>query len=145
MTATTGPDLAGETLVPGRASGPLLRLREPLSFWGGVDGASGVIIDQHHPQVDTCLTGSILVMAAGRGSSSSSSVLAEAVRNGSAPAGIILLEPDLIIALGACVAATLYGLDCPVVTLPAAAFAALEDGARYRIEAGDDTCLVQRE
>ena len=38
------------TLVPGAASGPILRLDEPLSFWGGLDSATGTIIDRLHPQ-----------------------------------------------------------------------------------------------
>ncbi len=107
----------GRTLVAGEATGPILRLTEPLSFWGGMDVATGCIIDQHHPQVGECLTGSILIMPAGRGSSSSSSVLAEAIYAGSAPAAIILSESDVIVALGAMVAKELYGLACPVVVM----------------------------
>ena len=38
------------TLVPGSAAGPVLRLDEPLSFWGGLDSATGTIIDRLHPQ-----------------------------------------------------------------------------------------------
>jgi len=107
----------GRTLVAGVATGPILRLTEPLSFWGGMAVATGRIIDQHHPQVGQCLSGSILVMPAGRGSSSSSSVLAEAIYAGTAPAGIILSEADVIVALGAMVAKELYGLACPVVVM----------------------------
>jgi predicted aconitase with swiveling domain len=104
-------------LVAGTAAGPILRLTEPLSFWGGMDVATGCVIDQHHPQVGICLTGAILVMPAGRGSSSSSSVLAEAIYAATAPAAIILSEPDVIVALGALVAKELYGLVCPVVVM----------------------------
>lgn len=111
--------LTGQTLAAGKASGSVLRLSEPLSFWGGMDVATGRIIDQHHPQAGTTLTGAILVMPAGRGSSSSSSVLAEAIYAGTAPAAIVLSEPDVIVALGAMVAQELYGLACPVVVIPA--------------------------
>ena len=69
-------------LVPGKAEGPAFVLAEPLSFWGGLDSATGGIIDQWHPQKDDIITGCILVMRAGRGSSSGSSVLAEAIRRG---------------------------------------------------------------
>lgn len=109
----------GRTLVAGAAHGPILHLTEPLSFWGGMDVATGCIIDHHHPQVGQSLTGTILVMPAGRGSSSSSSVLAEAIYAGTAPAAIILRETDVIVALGALVAKELYGLACPVVVLEA--------------------------
>ncbi|MBA3348994.1 MAG: DUF126 domain-containing protein, partial [Actinobacteria bacterium] len=92
-------------------------LDAPLSLWGGMDPATGVVIDRHHPQYGTGLTGRILVMPWGRGSSSSSSVLAEAIRSGTAPAGIVLAEPDEIVVLGALVAAELYGSTIPVVIM----------------------------
>lgn len=92
----------------------MLILTEPLSFWGGVDEKTGIIIDVHHPQRGACVTGKVLVMPSGRGSSSSSSVLAELIRAGVGPAKIILHEPDPIIALGALVAEELYGITVPV-------------------------------
>jgi predicted aconitase with swiveling domain len=107
----------GRTLVPGEAHGPALVLTEPLSFWGGLDPATGTIIDVHHPQRGAVVTGSVLVMPGGRGSSSSSSVLAEAIRAGTAPAAIVLAEPDPIIALGAIVALELYGASIPIAVL----------------------------
>jgi len=57
-------------------------------------------------------------MPFGRGSSSSSTVLAEAIRLGTAPAAIVLLEPDPILALGAIVAKELYGRALPIVVEP---------------------------
>lgn len=103
------------TLVAGHASGPALVLDEPLSFWGGVDPATGDIVDVHHPQHDENVAGRVLVMPSGRGSSSSSSVLAEAIRAGTAPVAIVLSEPDPILALGAIVARELYGRTIPIV------------------------------
>jgi uncharacterized protein len=112
----------GRTLSPGEARGEVLALDEPLSFWGGIDPASGRIIDRSHPQHGRSVAGRILVMASGRGSSSSSSVLAEAIRAGTAPAGIILREPDGIVALGSLVARELYGSATPVVVLNTEAY-----------------------
>jgi predicted aconitase with swiveling domain len=108
------------TLVAGAAEGPALVLEAPLSFWGGIDPASGLVIDVHHPQRGSSVVGTVLVMPAGRGSSSSSTVLAEAARAGTAPAAIVLLEPDPIVALGAIVARELYGIAIPVVVSDAA-------------------------
>ena len=113
------------TEVTGRA----LVLAEPLSLWGGMDPATGVLIDAHHPQRGASLAGRVVVMASGRGSSSSASVLAEAVRAGVAPAAILLGEPDLILAIGSTVAEELYGRSVPVVVLPPQALAAIRDGA----------------
>jgi predicted aconitase with swiveling domain len=103
------------TLVAGTAEGRALVLDEPLSFWGGIDPANGDIIDARHPQHGANVAGRILVMPSGRGSSSSSSVLAEAIRAGTAPAGIVLGEADSIVALGAIVARELFGMTIPVV------------------------------
>lgn len=103
------------TLVAGSARGAALVLDEPLSFWGGIDPATGEVIDVRHPQRGANVAGRVLVMPSGRGSSSSSSVLAESVRAGTAPAAIVLSEPDPILALGAIVARELYGLLIPVV------------------------------
>jgi uncharacterized protein len=108
-------DPAIRVLAPGVASGEVLVLSEPLSFWGGLDPVTGLVIDGHHPQVGASLTGRVLVMPGGRGSSSSSSVLAEAIRCGTAPAAIVLGEADAIVALGAIVAGELYGIEMPVV------------------------------
>jgi predicted aconitase with swiveling domain len=103
------------TLVAGTAQGRALVLDEPLSFWGGVDPATGDIVDPRHPQHGANVAGRILVMQSGRGSSSSSSVLAEAIRAGTAPAAIVLGQTDPILALGAIVARELFGSTIPVV------------------------------
>ena len=103
------------TLVSGEGRGEILVLDEPLSFWGGVDPATGEVIDVRHPQAGANVSGRVLVMASGRGSSSSSSVFAEAVRAGTAPAAIVLAEPDPILALGAIVAREVYGRAVPIV------------------------------
>ncbi len=102
-------------LARGVASGEVLVLDEPLSFWGGLDPQTGLLIDVHHPQAGATLIGRVLVMPSGRGSSSSSYVFAEAIRAGTAPAAVVLAEADSILALGSIVAAELYGLHVPVV------------------------------
>ena len=103
------------TLVAGTARGVALVLGEPLSFWGGVEPSTGRVIDIRHPQRGASVAGRVLIMPSGRGSSSSSSVLAECVRAGTAPAAIVLAEPDPILALGAIVARELYGRSVPIV------------------------------
>jgi predicted aconitase with swiveling domain len=107
----------GRSLHPGTATGTPIRLTAPLSFWGGTD-AEGRIVDAHHPECGAVLTGRILLMESGRGSSSASSVLAEQIRARTAPAAIILSRPDPIIPLGALIAAELYNLNLPVVVAP---------------------------
>jgi uncharacterized protein len=108
-------------LVAGDAEGPPLELQTPLSFWGGLDIATGAVMDRHHPDFGKSLAGTILMMEQGRGSSSGSSVLAEAVRIGTAPAAILLGKRDAVIVTGAMVAAELYGRHCPVILIENAA------------------------
>ena len=134
---------AERVLMPGVARGQALVLDEPLSLWGGLDTVSGRVIDGRHPQFGRNLSGRIVLLPWGRGSSSSSSVLAEAVRAGTAPAAIVLLEADPIIALGAVVAAELYGRAPPVVTLPEEAYRMIRDGDDVAVEAGQADGLVQ--
>lgn len=118
----------GRWLVEGRATGPALVLDEPLSFWGGLDPSTGEIVETGHPQRGEVVTGRILVMPSGRGSSSSATVLAEAMRAGKGPAGIVLGEPDDIIVIGALVATELYAVAIPVIVASAAAFHAIRKG-----------------
>ena len=117
----------------GTADGPVNTRTGPLSFWGGIDATSGRVIDRSHPDLGACVTGTILVMPAGRGSSSSSSVLAETLRRGTGPAGILLANPDPILTVGALVAESLYGIRCPIVV---GAIDALRTGIRVRIDDG---------
>ena len=133
--------MKGRVLADGAGEGAALVLDEPLSFWGGVDPASGLITDARHPQRGTSVAGRVLVMRSVRGSSSSSSVLAESVRAGFAPAAILLGEPDLILAVGAAVAAELYDKRVPVVTLRPEDRAAIHDGVRVRVADGGEITL----
>lgn len=134
-----GHSVKGRVLAAGNAEGEALVLREPLSLWGGVEPGTGVIIDARHPQRGCSTTGRVLVMPAVRGSSSSSSVLAELVRAGCAPAAILLGEPDLILAVGAAVGEELYGRRVPIVVLEAADLARIADGARVSVVGADVT------
>jgi predicted aconitase with swiveling domain len=111
-------ELRGRALVAGDATGPALVLEAPLSLWGGMDPHTGRLTDHHHPQLGATITAQVLVMPSGRGSSSSSSILAEAIRLGTAPLAILLSEPDEILVLGALVADYLYGRTCPILVLP---------------------------
>jgi len=130
----SGATFEGRSLLGGSAQGEAVVLDEALSFWGGLDSDTGAIIDRRHPQAGRSLTGRILVMPSGRGSSSSSSVLAEAIRTGTAPAGIVLAEPDGIVVLGALVARELYGTAVPIVVLARNDYARIATGDRVTVD-----------
>jgi predicted aconitase with swiveling domain len=126
---------AAHAYACGEAEGEALVLSAPLSFWGGIDAETGRIRDPHHPQFGASVAGRVLTMPCARGSSSSSSVLAEAIRLGAAPAGIVLGAPDPILTVGALVAAALYGRACPIVVC---AIEGIATGDRLRVQADRD-------
>lgn len=128
--------LAGETLLPGAAEGRLLRLTAPLSFWGGVQPKTGRIVLAGHPQEGQEIAGRLLALPATVGSSSSSSVMLELLREGRAPAGLLLATLDAILLLGVTVARELGYPAIPALRLDAEALAGLPDGAPARLEEG---------
>lgn len=126
--------IQAQTVVAGQAEGTTLCLSEPLSLWGGLNPDTGEIIDRHHPQSGEYVTGKIIVMPSGRGSSSASSILLEAVRQKNAPAGLILREMDGILALGAVVAREIYEVNLPVMVVSADDYALFQSGQIVTIE-----------
>lgn len=108
------PAVEAEVLVPGTGGrGPALVLDAPISFWGGVDPATGRIADVRHPQLGASVAGTVLFLPGTIGSSSASAVLLELVHNGHAPAALVLHEPDAILLLGLIVAREM-GWETPV-------------------------------
>jgi uncharacterized protein len=106
--------IQGTILNAGKAEGRVLALTEPVSFWGAYDPRSGKIVDAHHPQSGACLAGHILMLEETRGSGGTPGGIAEAIRLGTAPLGIILVTPDINLAIGA---AKLYSRACPVISV----------------------------
>jgi len=125
--------IQGKVIVEGTGQGAVLVLPEPLSLWGGLNPETGMITDQHHPSCGEVVTGRVLVMPSGRGSSSASSILLEAIRLHTAPAAIITSEMDGILALGAVVAQELYGSSLPVLVLKEADYAMLHNDQEITI------------
>ncbi len=109
--------IRGTVLNAGEARGPVLVLTEPVSFWGAFDPRTGTIVDTHHPQCGVKLGGHILLLPETRGSGGTPGGIAEAIRLGTGPLGIVLITPDINLAIGAAVAGALYGKHCPVVSV----------------------------
>ena len=122
-----------QSILPGLAEGEVLACDEPISFWGGVDPATGRVIDVHHPLAGQSLAGRILVMPGTRGSCTGSGVLLDMVLNGRAPAALVFAEPEDVVTLGAMIAAGMFGKPLPVLRLTPDAFAALGRAGTARI------------
>lgn len=120
-------------LVPGSAQGEVLKLVEPVSFWGGVDPGSGRLMSPRHPQFGASIVGKILAMERVIGSSSGSAVLLELMMRSLAPAAILLVEEDAIIPLGVTVGREMQYGSLPVATITIEEFDRLPDGAELKL------------
>lgn len=104
----------------GVVTGRILALTHPISFWGGVDPATGRIIDARHPQNGAIVAGRVLLLPGTIGSSSASAVMLELVHAGLAPAALVLHEPDAILLLGCVVAREMGWRTPPALQVPQA-------------------------
>lgn len=126
--------IAARILHAGAATGSILRLDAPLSFWGGFEPLTGEIVDAHHPQRGLNISGKIVLMAQSRGSGTAPGALAESIRRKTGPAALIMIEPDVNLAIGAEVAATLYDRAMPVLTVTADDLATIAAWTAARVD-----------
>ena len=134
--------LIGKPVIAGRANGIALVSDQPLSFWGGYDWKSGEITDRRHPLTGMNAKGKILVVPFTRGSSTTTAVLLEALRAGTAPVAIITTAIDFFFALASVVAGELYEKSFPLIALSDSDFGLLKTGDQIEImESGNLTCI----
>jgi hypothetical protein len=126
--------LEGMPVMPGEADGIALVSDEPLSFWGGYDWKTGEVIDRRHPLSGQIAAGKILCVPFTRGSSTTTAVLLEAIRAGTAPAAIVTTATDFFFALASVVAEEMYQKPLVLVALAEQNFQRLKSGDRLRIK-----------
>ncbi len=126
-------DETRRVVIDGEAEGELLVSGEPISFWGGYDYHTGEIIDRRHPLSGQIAAGRILAVPFTRGSSTTTAVLLEAVRAGTAPAAIITTGVDSFFALASIVAQEMYGKPVPLLALSREEFRKLRTGDRIKL------------
>ena len=107
-----------KVIVPGTSGGLVLKLQAPLSFWGGVNPKTGLIIQAGHPNCGTSITDTVLALPSLIGSSSSSTILLELLYKGIAPKAILMNEVDAILALGDLVAKEMGYPTIPILQTP---------------------------
>ena len=95
--------LHGRAVVPGAAEGEALVSHEPISGWGGIDPALGVIIERRHELVGVCFTGKVLVFPSAKGSSGWAGFFQTTRLSGTAPIGMVIGRISAKSALGAVV------------------------------------------
>jgi Uncharacterized conserved protein len=135
--------LQGTAIIRGEAHGRALVSREPLSFWGGYDWRTGEIIDRRHVLSGSIAKDKILAVPFTRGSSTTTAVLLEAIRAGTAPAAILTTDTDFFFALASVVAEELYASPLPLVALAADDFAQLRTDDEVQVTADGAVILVR--
>ena len=128
--------IKGRVVVDGEVSATVLKSSEPLSFWGGYDQATGEIIDRRHPLSGEIGAGKIIAIPFTRGSSTTSSILIEAVRAGVGPGGIITTGVDSFLALASIVADEMYDASYPLVSVTTKDFERITNGSCASIKPG---------
>ena len=94
-------ELKGRVIFKGKTKGEALVTSQPVSFYGGVDPDSGILIEKGHELQGKNLKGKILVFPTGKGSTVGSYTLYRMKKNNTAPAGMINKECETIVAVGA--------------------------------------------
>lgn len=79
----------------------MLLSRDPISFLGSVDPKTGIVVEENHALVGKSIKGKVLIFPHGKGSTVGSYVMYQLKKNGAAPAAIINLETEPIVAVGA--------------------------------------------
>ncbi len=136
-------NLEGKVIIHGTARGTALVSHEPLSFWGGYDWKTGEIIDRRHMLSGSIAKDKILAIPFTRGSSTTTAVLLEAIRAGTAPAAIITTDTDFFFALACVVADELYSVSLPLVALDEEDFGKLCTNDEIQVM-NDGRLIVQR-
>jgi len=100
--------MKGRIISPGKARGEAIVSRTPLSFYGGIDPKTGIVIEKGHEIEGQCVRNKILVFPQGKGSTVGSYVIYGLKKNGVAPAAIVNRETETIVATGVILA----GIPC---------------------------------
>ena len=96
-------EFRGRGIVPGYAEGEALVTRETISGWGGIDPATGTIIERRHELSGVCFTGKVLVFPGAKGSSGWSGFFQSTRLLGTAPLAMVITTLSAKSALGAVV------------------------------------------
>jgi len=125
-------ELKGRIIYKGKAEGEALVTSMPISFYGGVDPNTGVVLEKGHELQGQSVKGKVLVFPQGKGSTVGSYTLYRMKKNGAAPTAMINRECETIIAVGAIIS--------EIPCIDKIDIAKIKTGAQIRIQ--DDTATV---
>ena len=96
--------LQGRSIFSGIAHGEALVTSQAVSFFGGIDPETGVVVERGHELEGQCVAGKVLVFPTGKGSTVGSYTLYRLKHNGHAPLAILNTECETITAVGCIIA-----------------------------------------
>ncbi len=121
--------LKGRKVVGGVAEGEALVSKDPVSFYGGVDPDTGIVTEPGHACFGKSITGKVFIFPSGKGSTVGSYVIYRMKKQGTAPAAIVNVETEAILATG-CVISSIPLVD----KLDSDPIKALKSGMRLRVD-----------
>lgn len=125
--------LVGRKISPGAATGEALVTAMGISFYGGVDPASGRVVEKGHELEGRSVAGKVLVFPTGKGSTVGSYTLYRLKKAGLAPAAIVNAEAEPITAVG-CILAEIPCVDHIPIEQLAGGMRLRVDGERGLVE-----------
>ena len=92
--------MQGRKICTGTAEGEIIATKDGISFYGGIDPKTGIVLEKGHELEGKSVAGKILVFPQGKGSTVGSYVLYNLKKNGKAPLAIVNKECETIVAVG---------------------------------------------
>ena len=136
-------EITATCVLPGTGEGQLLSTRQAISFWGCVDPVTGKISDKRHELFGESIFQKILMFPFGKGSSTGSLILLELLRLNLAPAAIINIRTELLLATGPIVGKHFYGVTLPIVNIHSKDFDLLKSGMVAEVVSLPDDSYVR--
>ena len=130
-------------VMEGTLEAEALAAETPLSFWGGVDVATGMIQDVHHDLCGENLTGKVLCIPYDRGSCSGSGVIFEMIRQKTNPAALLCVEAEAVLALGPVIGERVYQRSMPIRTVSADTLKKIRSGDKITFT--ENAIIVERQ
>ena len=124
-------------VASGCASGPALVTKDPISFLGNVNPETGVVVDPAHELFGQCIAGKVLIFPGGKGSTVGSYVIYQLKKRGVAPAAMINLRSEPIVAVGAIIS------GIPLVDRVAQDILKLKSGVLVEVDTDRETVTIE--
>ena len=125
----------GRSIYKGKAEGEALVTSMGISFYGGVDPETGVVVERGHELEGQSICGKVLVFPSGKGSTVGSYTLYRLQHGGMAPAAIVNTECETITTVG-CIISEIPCVDqIPIEQIKTGAWISV-DGGKAIVEVG---------